>query len=275
MLDTMVTQSYCGFLEKKTQLSMINGWRLRWFELNCEDCTLTYYDSETAKEPIGCYVITEECTIETLQDPIHPYCFQLGLPDKPAPFILAAPNMASIEAWMLLLIQIQMGALRPEENFRTGESQDAVISSLSCPLAFNGAISVKDMSYFVEVQNGIIPVDTERRVCTVLKRSIHKKQWKVRHLVLDNHTLTMYATATDAQTGLRPRGDRRFLASSRLALLPPGLEGQPHSLALVTGNPPYTDCVTLRLSFRDQDSMQEWYDALRLEIMRAVQLASE
>ena len=296
----MVTRSYCGFMLKKTQLTLINGWRLRWFELNCEDCTLTYYDSETAKEPIGCYVITEHCTIEAIQDTTYPYTFKLDLPEKHSPFILAAPNMAIIEAWMLLLIQIQMGAIKPEENFRTGESQDAATSALSCPLTYNGGISLKDVTYFIEIQGGTIPEDEtkiktkeednmakveevdgekgsrrscagwERRVSAVQKRSIHKKQWKGRHVVLANHVLTMYVDAGDAETGLRPRGTRSFHCTSRLALLPPDLEGQPYSLALIPPNPPYTDCVTLRLSFRDEDTLQEWYQALRMEIMRAV-----
>ena len=273
MLDTLATQSYCGFLLKKTKLSLLNGWRLRWFELNCENCTLTYYDNETVKEPIGQYTITEHCIIEAIQDNSYPYVFRLALPDKKFDFILAAPNMSTIESWMLLLIQMQMGAIKPEENFRTGESQDAVVSALSCPLKFNGGISRKDMIYFTEILGEQIIDSPPRRQCAVMKRSIHKNSWKARHIVLENHILTMYASAADAQSGIRPRGNRSFHASSLLALLPPGFEGQPHSLALVTGNPPYTDRVSIRLSFCDEEAMLEWHDALHMEIMREVQLS--
>jgi len=266
----MLTNNYCGFLMKKMKMSMIKGWKLRWFELNCETCTLTYYSSETAKEPIGQYSITHECVIEANQEAAYPYTFRLALPDKKTDFILAAPNMSIIEAWMLLLIQIQMGAIKPEENFRTGESQDGMVSALSCPLKFNGSISLKDMLYFTEVQGEAIPEGPPRQQCRVLKRSIHKKSWKPRHIVLENHILTLYASAADAETAHRPRGTRSFSATSRLALLPVGLEGQRHGLALITGNPPYSDCVSTRLSFPEEETMLQWYDLLRAEIMREV-----
>ena len=206
-----------------------------------------------------------------MQDKNHPFAFKIKSPDRRLPLILAAPNMATIESWMLLLIQIQMGAIKPEENFRSGDSQEAVVSALSNPLAYNGNITPRDVDHFLKIQGGNLPADPPRLECLVMKRSIYKRVWKARYIVLEKRRLKLYTSAEDANDDAKPRGDRSFHYTSRLSLLPPGFEGQQHGLALITGNPPYSDCVTLRLSFTDEQSRDEWYEALHKEIMWAVQ----
>ena len=103
-----------------------------------------------------------------------------------------------------------------------------------------------------------------------MKRAISESIWKERCVVLRKGRLTLYALEEDACDDINARGSRRLDRYTKVAVMPIEYEGHQHCFAVVTTNPPHADCVTLRLSAPDENTMNTWIHRIRQEVISLI-----
>lgn len=107
-----------GFLEKKSKVMKV--WNWRWFVL--EDGVLCSYKNETMAKLTGRFEISSFTIVETIpNEGQRKNLLALRDSDWEEDLILNAEDFASLEEWMIAIIQSSRGSFTPSENFSMGD----------------------------------------------------------------------------------------------------------------------------------------------------------
>jgi hypothetical protein len=296
--------NYCGFLEKKSSSYSLlsSSWTLYWFVF--AKGLLRYYSDETETKLIGEYCIDDSFIVQVLPQrrnswpdsdksgPTREHLFEIKHNVNQTLMVLSCPNVATIESWIIALLQVINGTIRDSENFYTGLSRDGIFSPIFQPLHDNPEItSVYQLNPSGSLSEPTLPpLPTEPLIGKFMKRSLHKNIWKERWIVLHRQEIYLYASQQDAidstqgdpthlsngrqhpsPSQARNRGNRRLFIGSKVALLPYGFENQRYCFALITFSPLAT-LVTLRLSCEGLEQMELWMRSLKVGILHLLLL---
>jgi len=283
--------SYSGFIEKKS--NVLKVWKLRWGVI---DANKLMIHSDETENVLTVKIQLTSTTVVEAAEPLGPRKFIIRVynPEQPTFVIeMSTPDAASMEAWMIALIQSINGKYRESENFCAGSSVDGFShrSSLILPSTGNmnqlflstSSTNTRRDSLSIAKSGEVSALSTidadGTGMCGYLMKQGRLNVWSRRWIQLRGNTLEYSERSPSERRAIGKGallsrvhyGERTIDEDTRIVVLPICYEDNQFAFSLVTRDPADDQKnVALRLSAESEVEMYDWITALRAARSAAV-----